>query len=44
MTHAEQSLIQRKLEWAAEHRMLSREMQRIQRRMEELEAILEAFK
>lgn len=43
MTHAEQSLAERKLEWAAERRMLQRELQRITLRIAELEEILRVF-
>ena len=43
MTHAEQSLIQRKAEWLAEWRWLTREKQRIAARIAELDEILKVF-
>ena len=43
MTHAEQSLLERMVEWKLERRILNREKQRIQRRIDELSDILKAF-
>ena len=43
MTHAEQSLIQRKLEWAAEHRVRTRIKHENDARLRELDEMMKAF-